>query len=188
MTLNDASPGTLRRRPLVIGAAVLLAAGCAGSPGIEAVSVLTHDQCQGLNPGLTQVDFAAVAGIRGSTLLGMTANAPAADDAATDDAATDDAAAGAAAAGAAAGELLLVAISRGTQPTPGYGLTLQGAHREAGTAVIEVRWQTPESGALLPQVITHPCLVVGLADAAVIDRVEAVDQRGESLGSVTVRR
>lgn len=139
----------------------LLLGGCAGEQGLSATTVLSYDQCQGIDAGLTRVDYAQVAGIRGSTLLDMTRPEP--------DAGNDD--------------LLLVAISRGRQPTPGYSFTLEDARRRNGTAVVSVRWRTPESGAVLPQVLTHPCLVVGLPVSG-LERVEAVDTSGASLGSL----
>lgn len=140
--------------------AILLAAGCAGNGRLDAVTVLRHQQCEGLQPGVTRVDFAALAAIRGSTLLGLAAAEPNEVD-----------------------DLLLIAVSRGSQPTAGYALDLIRARREAATAIIEVRWEAPEPGAMVAQVITHPCLVVGLpADA--ITRVEARDQYGEPLGSL----
>ncbi|MEQ8486240.1 MAG: protease complex subunit PrcB family protein [Pseudomonadales bacterium] len=140
-----------------------LLAGCAGGRGVDVETVLAWDRCEGLRPGLTRVDLAALAGIRGTTLLGAPARpaTPAAGDG-----------------------LLLIAVSRGDQPTPGYGLSLQSARLDGATAVLELNWQTPEPGAMLAQVITHPCLVVGIADAAGIGRVEAVDQHGKRLGGV----
>lgn len=150
------------RRSLL--ALTLAFGGCAGNAGLEAVSVLSYDQCQGIGDGLTRVSYADVAGIRGSTLLDLSA-----PDAAGPQGEDD---------------VLLVAISRGQQPTPGYRLTLEGAHRREDTAVIEVHWSTPESGAVLAQVMTHPCLVVGLS--ADVARVEAVDQTGADLGSLTL--
>lgn len=142
-----------------LGAAML--GGCADDSAVTATTVLNYNQCQGLEAGLTRVDYAAVAGIRGGTLLGMSRP--------KGDAQGDD--------------LLLVAISRGRQPTPGYGFTLEGAHRRDSTVVISVNWETPASGAVLPQTLTHPCLVVGLPRAG-FERVEAVDQTGESLGEL----
>ena len=146
-----------------LAATLALGVGCADDAAIDAVTVLNYNRCQGLDAGLTRVDYAAVAGIRGGTLLGLT-------DREGDDAAPDE-------------NLLLVAISRGRQPTPGYGFTLEDAYRDGPTAVIRVRWETPESGAVLAQTLTHPCLVVGLP-ATGLQRVEALDQRGDRLGSL----
>jgi hypothetical protein len=166
------------RRPDKPGAAAALAlgltfaGGCADS-SVEAVTVLNYNHCRGLEAGLTRVDYAAVAGIRGSTLLSMTEpeqNRPEGADQPGNPAEPGD-------------DLLLVAISRGRQPTPGYAFALEGARRQDGTAVVSVRWDTPESGAVLAQVMTHPCLVVSLPGTG-LTRVEAVDQSGTSLGSL----
>ena len=152
-----------QRGTLLLTTALLT--GCAAGASLDARTVLNHDQCQGLEPGLTRVDFATLAGIRGSRLLGVT----------TPEAGPEQE--------AGARDLVLVAISRGTQPTPGYGFSLAGARREYGTAVVDVRWQTPEPGAMLPQVITHPCLVVGLPQDG-LTRVTARDQSGKVLGAI----
>jgi hypothetical protein len=166
------------RRPDGPGTAVALAIGLAFAGGcadssVEAVTVLNYNQCKGLEAGLTRVDYAAVAGIRGSTLLSMTeperSRPEDADQPGTPPGSRDD--------------LLLVAISRGRQPTPGYTLALEGARRQDGTAVVSLRWETPESGAVLAQMMTHPCLVVSLPGTG-LTRVEAVDQSGSSLGSL----
>lgn len=141
-------------------------AGCSGGARLDARTLLAYDQCQGVDAGLTRVDYPDVAGIRGSTLLNL---------------ARDDEPA----AGAAEGDspALLIAISRGRQSTPGYGLSLVEARRFGNRAVIEVAWRTPESGAVLAQVVTHPCLVVGLPGQG-LERVEAVDQSGATLGTL----
>lgn len=149
------------RALLVAGLA--LAAGCTDDAAIEAVTVLDYERCQGLDAGLTRVDYAAVAGIRGGTLLEM--SDPEGNEAAPDD------------------DVLLIAISRGRQPTPGYGFTLEEAYRDGATAVVRVRWETPEAGAVLPQMLTHPCLVVALPRDT-FQRVEAVDQHGGRIGSL----
>lgn len=140
----------------------LLQSGCGGDP-TPVSQVLEHDQCQGLNAGVTRVDLAALAGIRGSRLLGE----PAAPSRAPVQAPPG----------------LLLAISRGRQPTPGYSLRLLGAHRQDGVATVEVHWETPASGAVLPQTITHPCLVVALPPLD-FKRVEVRDQRGRLIGAL----
>jgi len=155
-----------RRAALLLVAAA--AGGCAGGPGMDATTVLSYDQCQGIDTGLTRVSYPDVAGIRGSTLLNMTrSDEPAAP------------------AGEAGSPALLVAISRGQQPTPGYSMTLADAQRVADKAVLTVRWQTPDSGAVLAQVMTHPCLVVGLPEQG-ITQVEAVDQYCDSIGTLAL--
>lgn len=148
------------RSALAIGLASLAA--CAADPKLPVATVLNYDRCQGIDTGLTRVDYAAVAGIRGSTLLEMQGDAPAVEP---------------------ADAPLLIAISRGRQPTPGYRFTLQDAERQGTTAVITVRWDTPEPGSVLPQVTTHPCLVVSLPHQQ-FERVEAHDQDGTPLGAL----
>lgn len=156
----------IRIRSLAAGAMLLGSlAGCAGGTRLDASTLLAYDQCQGVDTGLTRVDYPDVAGMRGSTLLDLSRSDEPADDAGGDSPA------------------LLIAISRGRQPTPGYGLSLVEARRFGNRAVIEVRWRTPESGAVLAQVMTHPCLVVGLPEQG-LERVEAVDQAGDSLGTL----
>lgn len=145
-------------------ALIVSGSGCARNGSLDATTVLNYNQCQGLEAGLTLVDYEDVAAIRGGTLLGMTDP----EEAEPEDGSSD---------------LVLVAISRGEQPTPGYGFSLEDTRRENGTAVVSIRWKTPEAGSVLAQMTTHPCLVVGLPRDGV-QRVEAVDQSGESLGSV----
>lgn len=137
-------------------------AGCAGPTPIEAVAVLQHGHCQGVDSGVTRVDYADLARIRGSNLLSLS---------------TPE--------GGETGNLLLVAISRGQQPTPGYALSLDSASAEGTTALIRVRWDSPSADAVLAQMITHPCLVVGLPSAS-FSKVRVVDQDYDELGRLTV--
>ena len=162
---NPAMPFLLRksiRRQWALSLLAFGAAGCAGPTPIEAVAVLQHGQCQGVDSGVTRVDYADLAGIRGSNLLSLS---------------TPD--------GGEAGNLLLVAISRGQQPTPGYALSLNSASAEGTTALIRVRWDSPSADAVLAQMITHPCLVVGLPSAS-FSKVRVVDQDDDELGRLTV--
>jgi hypothetical protein len=144
----------------VLALALTLSAGCAGERRLTVETVLNYDQCQGITAGLTRVGYAEVAAIRGGTLLNLSGPEEAANQ-------NED--------------VLLVAISRGQQPTPGYALSVADARRRNGSAVIQVDWTTPPSGAVLPQVLTHPCLVVGMSRSD-LSRVEAVDGAGTSLG------
>ena len=150
------------RRQWALSLLALGAAGCAGPTLIEAVAVLQHGQCQGVDSGVTRVDYADLARIRGSNLLSLS---------------TPD--------GGETGSLLLVAISRGQQPTSGYALSLDSASAEGTTALIRVRWDSPSADALLAQMITHPCLVVGLPSAS-FSKVRVVDQDDDELGRLTV--
>ena len=154
-------PKALRRQwPLALLAFGM--AGCAGPTPIEAVAVLQHGQCQSVDAGVTRVDYADLARIRGSNLLSLSK---------PDGEETTD--------------LLLVAISRGQQPTPGYALSLDSALAEGTTALIQVIWDSPPSDAVLAQVITHPCLVVGLPSAS-FSKVRVVDQDHDELGRLSL--
>lgn len=166
---------------LVLAAAV----SCAGDPAVEATTVLTYNQCEGLEAGVVRVDYEAVADIRGSRLL---QTVPSDDPAGAADAADSVAGAqGQAGNGTTADPRapLLVAISRGPQPTPGYGLTLEQAYRRDGTATVVVRWEAPGPDAVLAQMMTHPCLVVALPKAD-FTRVEVVNTEGEPLGAIEI--
>lgn len=147
--------------PLVFG---LVAAGCEVERPINASTVLHHDHCHGLTAGVTQVAWADVDALRQGNVLGAAADTGSRDE-----------------------DLLLFAISRGEQPTAGYQLRLEATHREPGTAVLDVHWTTPPADAVVAQVITHPCLVVGVPrqDVEGLERVEARDQYGTVLGSAT---
>jgi hypothetical protein len=159
--MSHDSTGTARRAALPLLFTLLLV-GCRADPELEARLVLSHDQCHGVQAGLTRVTWEDVAAIRGSQLLGMTGN-DRGDERGED--------------------LLMVAISRGEQPTAGYAMRLEGARREPNTAVIDVHWIVPPPDAMVAQVITHPCLVVGLTEAG-MERVLARDQHGTDLGEV----
>lgn len=147
---------------LMLLLAVITSGGC-GRRDLPATVVLSHGNCEGAAEGVAEVSFADVAHLRGSTLLAMTA--------------PDD--------GAEEPDLLLVSISRGRQPTPGYALTLEGASLKDRTATLTLGWQTPDPSAVMPQVVTRPCLVVGVERRG-IDRVRAVDEKGDMLGELSL--
>ena len=159
---------TGHRRPFREAALALalsvLAGGCDTDPTIEGTVVRRHDQCTGLQAGVTLVDRDAVAAIRGGNRL----------DTAGGDTVPD-------------GDLVMIAISRGEQPTAGYGFDVDGFRREPGTAVVDVTWTTPSPDAMVAQVITHPCVVVGIAesDIAGLGRIEVRDQFGTVIGGVS---
>mgnify|MGYP001825925314 FL=1 len=78
----------------------------------------------------------------------------------------------------------MVSISLGQQPTAGYALSLDSAFAEGTTALIRVIWDSPPADAVLAQVITHPCLVVGLPSAS-FSKVRVVDQDLDELGRLS---
>lgn len=130
-------------------------AGCANAAPLEALAVLTHDRCEGLVAGVSEVGYADLAAIRGGA-------ARAASDA-------NDTPGHA-----------LIAVSRGDQPTPGYGFRLIAAERSDANAVVTLAWDTPSADAILPQVLTHPCIVVALPRAG----IERVEIRESTLGVI----
>ena len=145
--------------------ALLVVTGCSRATPVDALAVLDYDHCAGLEDGLTLIDYDRLARLRGgrlittgdSTQTGTPAVAP-----------------------------LLVALSRGPQPTTGYGFTLESATRTADTAFIRVTWREPSGTDAQAQVITEPCLVVALPRSG-IQRIEAADQTGQSIGTIEIR-
>ncbi len=124
----------LRLQPVAL-TCVLLLAGCS-TQAVELLPLLAHHDCR-LSAGVHRVSYAQLAQLRGGILLEQEFL---------------DA--------AAAEEDLLVAIALGPQPTPGYGLSLLGPGRlQDGVLSIQLQRTQPPADAILPQVITHPCLV-----------------------------
>lgn len=132
---------------------VLLCA-CTTDQGVPITEILNHRNCQSVAAGLSTVTFEQVAAIRGSKLIGM-----------TNDIDTEQP------------ELALVVISKGPQPTPGYAFRLTAVRTIGTAAVIEVEWLEPPPDAVLAQVITHPCLVVGIESAG-YETLTVSDQNG----------
>ena len=155
-------PATTRRAAALAAAVVgLLAAGCQpAAPGLTALEVLNEANCKGAETGLHRVDYADLARLRGSTLLGVTE--PDAPESA---------------------ELVLLSLSKGRQPTPGYGFELLGADQAGSRAELTIAWQTPPADAVLAQVVTHPCIVVGL-ERGTFEEVRVVDPDGAALGAL----
>ena len=143
--------------------------GCDRGLELAATEVLNNTNCKGAEDGLRKVSYADVAQLRGSTLLSMTGSAETAERS------------------AATGkpELLLFAISQGRQPTPGYFFTLKDARLKQDVAELQLTWQTPDPESVQAQVITYPCIVIGVEAGAFRD-VRAVDQDGNLLGEVRI--
>jgi hypothetical protein len=154
--------------PFVIWATAVLCTGCSSHEPIAAAQVLNHNNCAMTEAGVRVVTYADVARLRGSRLLNMTT------------------------AGAGEGDeqesnLLLLAVSKGRQPTPGYGFELSRAFLTAdGVATVELRWLTPADDTVQAQVLTQPCIVVGLQRGP-FQRVRAVDDTGDLLGEVALQ-
>lgn len=128
---------------------------------VPVTEVMNYDRCTTAEASVALVSLGDIASLRSSRLLGMT-NPPVDTDPA----------------------LQLIAISRGEQPTPGYGFDLLGASRHGRDIELRLHWRTPEPDAVLAQMITSPCIVVGMetADAA---RVLVSLDDGTKLGELT---
>ncbi|MCB1684463.1 MAG: protease complex subunit PrcB family protein [Pseudomonadales bacterium] len=139
---------------------LLLLTGCSRPVELAATEVLNEANCKGAEDGLQLVSYSEVAAMRGSTLLGMTV---AAEDKESD--------------------LLLLSLSKGQQPTAGYHFELRDALLDEQTATLLVHWQQPAADSALAQIITFPCLVIGL-ESGTYTRIVARDQNDELLGEV----
>lgn len=126
-------------------AASSLSGGCAEAHHVEIMTVLANGNCQTTDTGVHLIDFVTLATFRGTHLIGMTESADAARNPAH-----------------------LIAIVPAQYPTAGYSVQLldESALSEK-LLTIKIRIERPPSNAMLAQVITHPCLVVGIADPAV---------------------
>lgn len=154
----------------ILGSATLLCvsllAGCDRGLELAATEVLNNTNCKGAKDGLHLVSYADVARLRGSTLLSMSAGTQAQDSASDT-------------------TLLLFAISAGRQPTPGYFFSLKDARLKESAAELQLHWQTPDPDSVQAQVLTYPCIVVGL-EAGDFSDVRAVNQYGELLGEIRI--
>jgi len=153
---------------LVTGALV----GCDRGQELAATEVLNNTNCKGAEDGLTKVSFAEVAKLRGSTLISMSTST----ETTTPGGAEDD---------NAGDELLLFALSKGRQPTPGYFFSLTDARLTDQRAILELTWHTPGPDSVQAQVITYPCIVVAV-EPGDYREVRAVDQNQELLGEIRI--
>lgn len=149
----------------------LLALGITGcsAASIPVTEVLNHGHCSGLAAGVREANLDDVARFRGLRMLGNTSPPP--------DKETDNATA----------PPRLIAISRGEQPTAGYSLELLSAQTAGeGDIRIRLRWRTPSAQDMVAQMITHPCMVVGLPDDAT-GKVLVELEDGTALGEIPAR-
>jgi hypothetical protein len=72
---------------------------------------------------------------------------------------------------------LLLKISMGRFLTAGYAIKILRAERIEKTLILHIDWIEPPPGMLTAQVVTQPCVYLGLPDA-VITRVQAIDTHG----------
>lgn len=148
---------------LALALALVALAGCS-EERVNTVSVMADSNCKGVPQGLTEVELADIARFRGSELVNSTVTTSA--------------------------ELpLLVALSRGPQPSRGFELHLAHQARvvSPNTLALDVYWTEPDKTRLQPLVTTTPCLVVSVPEGP-WERIEATDQNGETLGELTRSR
>lgn len=146
-------------------AALLFTANCAPAHRVQVMTVLSNDNCKTTTAGIRLIDYAALAELRGTRLIGMTESPE-----------------------AAATPLHLIAIVPGESPTPGYSVALeQSMLAPADPLDLHVTLGKPPADAVLAQVITHPCLVVGIDDPTV-KRVRVIVDGDRSLGEVDLSK
>jgi hypothetical protein len=143
-------------------AATSLAAGCADAHHVDVMTVLAQGNCQTEKTGVQLIDYATLASYRGTHLIGMTESSQAQQNPAH-----------------------LIAIAPGQFPTAGYSVQLlDGSTLADKLLTINIKVERPPADAMLAQMITHPCLVVGVADPAVA-RVRVLNDT-EVLGEVEI--
>ncbi len=142
----------------------VIAAGCQGGPPVEVSEILNHAMCKTLRKGLTVVEYDQLADIRGARML----NAPASEP-------TPESATG-----------TLLAVSNGSQPTPGYAFELREARADGANLVLDYAWREPPADAVLAQVVTSPCSVVRVVNATNARSVAALLD-GAEIGRVELQ-
>jgi len=143
-------------------AAASLATSCADAHHVDVMTVLAQGNCQTEKTGVELIDYATLATYRGTHLIGMTESSEAQRNPAH-----------------------LIAIVPGQFPTAGYGVQLlEGSTLTDKLLTIKIKVDRPPADAILAQMITHPCLVVGVADPAVA-RVRVLNDT-ELLGEVEI--
>jgi hypothetical protein len=143
-------------------AATSLAAGCADAHHVDVMTVLAQGNCQTEKTGVQLIDYATLASYRGTHLIGMTESPEARHNPAH-----------------------LIAIVPAQFPTAGYAVQLlEDSTLSDKLLTIKIKIHRPPADAMLAQMITHPCLVVGVADPAVA-RVRVLNDT-ELLGEVEI--
>lgn len=77
------------------------------------------------------------------------------------------------------GQLTVIVISMGQRPTPGYAVEVpeDSAVLQGESLIISSVWQRPAEGAILPQVLTSPC-VAFTVPAAQYNAVQIKNEQG----------
>jgi PrcB C-terminal len=81
----------------------------------------------------------------------------------------------------------VLAVFMGQRPTAGYGLALQDPNVEVadGVGKVVVRFEEPEPGAMVAQVLTSPCLLLRIPKQG-IRQLRVVDPSGTQRASANV--
>jgi hypothetical protein len=143
MSRHPRTSSFVRRAGLI--AAASLATACADAHHVDVMTVLAQGNCQTEKTGVELIDYATLATYRGTHLIGMSESPEAQRNPAH-----------------------LIAIAPAQFPTAGYGVALlDGSTLTDKLLTIRIKIERPPADAVLAQMITHPCLVVGIADPAV---------------------
>ena len=78
------------------------------------------------------------------------------------------------------GQVTVIVISMGQKPTPGYAVEVPegSAALQGGSLNIVSVWQQPAEGAILPQVVTSPCVAITIPRAR-FNAVKIENQHGD---------
>ena len=138
-----------------------LNAGCAQAHHVDVMTVLANGNCQTTEIGVHAIDYATLATFRGTHLIGMTEPEQSTQP-----------------------PLHLIAIVPGEFPTAGYSILLtESTTLAVDQLTLQIQTERPPADAVLAQMITHPCLVVGIADP-VVRRVRVVGDDAAMLGEI----
>ncbi len=138
-----------------------LNSGCAEAHHVDIMTVLANGNCQTTEIGVRAIDYKTLATFRGTHLIGMTES----------DESTQV-------------PVHLIAIVPAEFPTAGYSIALQDPPKlSVDQLTLEIKTERPPADTMLAQMITHPCLVVGIADP-VVHRVRVVGANAAVLGEV----
>jgi hypothetical protein len=135
---------SLQRVSFLIGY-LFCAVACSGS-NVVVTEVLNHHTCRLQSEGVKQINHATLPRLRGARLLpepGQTEPDLQGDP-----------------------TRILIVVSRGSQPTPGYALSLTSASQQDSVIALQYDWSQPDPDKILAQIMTHPCSVVELDDPA----------------------
>jgi PrcB C-terminal len=145
-----------------VGLILSMAGSGCSSASVAVTEVLKEANCTSLEAGIHAVTLEDVAKLKGRRMIGSIPPPPI----------------------PSGGAQRFIAISRGEQPTAGYGLELISASTATGDEIeVIVHWREPSADAVVAQVITKPCLVLGLPDAATGSVSVSLDD-GSLLGSL----